>query len=680
MRRPLPESLSPEAACEVCVLDSRQDGGGVEIAGYKVLVVENEAIVALDAAARLEEMGLASIGPVSSAADAIELCESLDGEIDLALMDVQLRGPTDGVELAAQLSARWEIPSVFLTAYSDPQTLARITALEPYGYLLKPLDSAALTVTLHTALYRRAQERARAQAVREQRRLDVRYREILDHSHDGIVGVDVAQRIVVFNRGAEAIFGWPAGAVLGEPLDLLIPKASVAAHRGLVGSILEGSVVSRPMTLREVEGQRRDGSRFPAEVSISRHHVGGQVGVTAMVRDITERRRHEAQRHHAQKLETIGRLASSVAHDFNNQLVPIAGYAELLCRSLPEDDRRASDAREIRAAAERAARLTRQLLLFGRRDAAKPQLLSADAFLGELLGVLRRLVGSDISIEVALDAGSALLLMDPCFLEQILLNLVANARDAMPQGGELAIRTAVTPRSALPRTPVGPSATDYVVLSVQDTGEGIAPDDLNRICEPFFTTKVAGSGTGLGLSTVQSVVDRSQGLIDVDSELGRGTVFTVYLPVASGRAGTASGRPAFTPTPPEQPASARILIVDDDADVRRLAARVLRDAGHRTWLARTPAQARERCPEQLDLLITDLVIPEVPGDVLAAEMATRTGCAVLFMSGYGDEELARRGLGYGARAVLRKPFGARALEAAVGTCLGAAGGRAIGGE
>lgn len=636
----------------------------MDVLGRNILIVEDETIVALEMARHLRGMGVQVVGPVDTGEEALERTLSGDIPVHAILMDVRLQGPMDGIDTAARLrELACDVPVVFLTGLSDAHTLDRIAEVEPYGYLLKPFDERALWVTLHTALRRHEQEQARALEAQQRQLSDARYRAILDHSHDGILSIDAEQQVVVFNRGAEGMFGIPAKRAVGRPLSDFLP-AFGGAQQPFIDALLAGKVATRPTTLREMEGRRKGGEAFPAEVSVSRLSMDGEVLVTAIVRDLSDRKRLEAQFHHSQKLETMGRLASSVAHDFNNQLVPIGGYAELLCRTLPEDDARRGDAMEIRAATRRAARLTRQLLMAARRDVPQPVPLAVDGLVAELSDMMRRLIGSDIELEIDLQAEGARVLMDPSCLEQIVLNLVVNARDAMQYGGRIALATRVLEGDEVEGLRKG-SSESWLQLSVSDSGPGIPVELRPRVFEPFFTTKPVGVGTGLGLSTVQSIVQQARGQVSLQSEPGAGATFLVHVPLRE-RVSTAPGRDAAGDVPKVVLRDrVRILVVDDDEDVCRFTGRVLHEAGYDVHMAGSPTEALKACTSPRHLLITDLVLPTMSGAELASRVVAKVGCAVLYTTGYADEDLQGRGLSLSGSSLLRKPYGAQDLEAAV---------------
>ncbi|MGZ6269990.1 MAG: ATP-binding protein, partial [Candidatus Limnocylindrales bacterium] len=375
--------------------------------------------------------------------------------------------------------------------------------------------------------------------------------------------------------------------------------------------------------------------------------------------DVTERRRLEEQLRQAQKMEAVGRLAGGVAHDFNNLLTAINGYAELIRSQLDDDDPLAADVDEIRRSGDRAAGLTRQLLAFGRRQVLAAQVFDLDELVANLEAMLRRLISEDVEFATILGAGQVQIRADPGQIEQVILNLVVNARDAMPAGGRLTVETQ---RLELD----GPYAVDhlgvepgpYVLLSVSDTGAGMTPEVLAQAFEPFFTTKPAGQGTGLGLSTVYGIVTQTGGQVWGYSEPGRGSTFKVYLPAAGSE--ERPPEPAHSTTPGAAGGSETILLVEDEPAVLSLMATVLRRQGYRVLTASDAAaafQLAELEPGGIDLLITDVVMPGEPGSGLAARMHARwPDIPVIFMSGYAEQAVVRHGVLDGAAAFLSKPF------------------------
>jgi signal transduction histidine kinase len=366
----------------------------------------------------------------------------------------------------------------------------------------------------------------------------------------------------------------------------------------------------------------------------------------------------ESELRQSQKMEAIGRLAGGVAHDFNNLLTAISGYAELLLAELPAGDPKHEFADEIARAAERAAALTHQLLVFSRRQVLVPEVLDLNAVVGEMDKMLRRLIGEDVELDTALSPTLGQVRADRGQLEQVLLNLAVNARDAMPRGGRLTIETAnvqALRSAAEPGVSLAPGA--YVRLCVADTGQGMSPATQARVFEPFFTTKEPGRGTGLGLATVYGIVKQSEGHIAVDSEAGRGTAFRIYLPMVAARAPDLDrpSRLRGMPTGAET-----ILLVEDEAAVRALTRTVLDSSGYTVLEASRPEEALRLSDEHagpIHLLLTDVVLPGMSGRAISEQLTRRRpGVPVLYMSGYADHAIVRAGVFEPDVALLRKPF------------------------
>jgi len=375
-------------------------------------------------------------------------------------------------------------------------------------------------------------------------------------------------------------------------------------------------------------------------------------------RDITERKRLEEQLYRSQKLEAIGRLSGGVAHDFNNLLGLIIGYSEALQERIPPDDSYREAVDEIQNAGKRAAALTQQLLAFSRKQVLEPRILNLNAIITDIEKMLRRLVGENIAIDLLLASDTGMVKADRSQIEQVILNLVVNARDAMPEGGKLTIETGnwMLDRSTVLRHPyVIPGL--YAMLKVTDTGCGMDAELQSHIFEPFFTTKEKGKGTGLGLATAYGVIKQSGGYIWVDSEVGKGTAFRIYLPEVNATPDVVEEPKLATKVSTDQ---RTILVVEDEPSLRKLTRKTLRDAGHKVFEAADATQALElsrKTRESIDLLLTDVIMPGMSGKKLAEVLvAERMGISVLFMSGYTDGELATHGALQEGTAILRKPF------------------------
>jgi PAS domain S-box-containing protein len=421
--------------------------------------------------------------------------------------------------------------------------------------------------------------------------------------------------------------------------------------------------------------RRRDGSvfwgMFSATPASPDPATGRPTGAVVTFLDITERRRLEEELRQAHKLEAIGRLAGGVAHDFNNLLTVINGYADLLADGLPAGGPDRGYAEEVRKAGARAAALTRQLLAFGRKQVVQPRVLDLNAVLAGMRGMLGRLLGADVALRTEPAPRLPPVRADPAQLEQVILNLAVNARDAMPEGGRLTIRTAAVRFGDGAEPPGGIAPGSYVLLEVADTGAGMTEEVRSRVFEPFFTTKELGKGTGLGLATVYGIVKQSGGHIDVDSAPGRGTTFRVWLP--SSAEPVREPEPAAASRPPWGRGEA-ILLVEDDPHVRALAAQFLRQAGYSVVEAPTAPDALSRCAPAagpIDLLLTDVIMPELSGPVLAQQARQlRPGLKVLFMSGHTDDAVLRRAIRDEDVPFLQKPFSPDALARKVREVLG----------
>ena len=466
-------------------------------------------------------------------------------------------------------------------------------------------------------------------------------------------------RYVRVNPALAALTGLPVEAHRGRRIRDVLP-----ALAPIVEPILDRVIsTGKPVLDVEVEGptptspERR--RSFLASYYPISDNGGGLSGVGAVIVDTTEQKHLQEQLRQSQKMEAVGQLAGGIAHDFNNMLTAIKSFSELLLSDMPDDGQHRGDVVEIRSAADRAAALTRQLLAFSRRQLLQPVQLDINQVVRGLEDMLGRLLGEDIDCVWRLDPALDLAIADPSQIDQILLNLAVNARDAMPKGGRLTIETANVWIDQEYADRVGDvPAGRYVVLAVSDTGIGMDAETRGRIFEPFFTTKEPGRGTGLGLSTVYGIVRQSDGHISVYSEPERGTTFRIYLP----RSEALSRRvtPARLVTRPAPTGSETVLLVEDDPAVRLVAARILGRQGYRVFEAPTPEEALsivDRHAGAIDLIMTDLVLPQMSGRELAERvLETAPEIKVLFMSGYTDDAVIRRGLLEPGMAFLGKPF------------------------
>jgi two-component system, cell cycle sensor histidine kinase and response regulator CckA len=449
----------------------------------------------------------------------------------------------------------------------------------------------------------------------------------------------------------------------------LVTPAHRAAFNDLTGKALAGGSGNLEFELIGLRGARRWLETHAVPLRGPAGEVRAALSVT---RDVTERRRLEEQLVQAQRMEAVGRLAGGIAHDFNNLLTGILGYSDILRAGLAEDDPLRADADEVRKAADRAASLTRQLLAFSRRQVLQSRVIDLNKVVEEMERMLRRLIGEDVELVTACAADLGPVEADPGQIEQVIANLVVNARDAMPSGGRLVIETAnyeVDQRLASARsaemTP-GP----YVVLSVTDTGVGMDPETQAHLFEPFFTTKDVGKGTGLGLATVYGIVKQSGGFIWVYSEPGHGTSFQIYLPRAE--AEVASATDSAVPGTTEE-GTETVLVVEDEQLVRNLIAEELSRRGYTVLTAPNGidalslAHARDG---EVDVVVTDVIMPEMGGLELTQRLATMLpGIRIVYMSGYSELSVSND---VGPWPLLQKPFNARTLAGKIREVLDAA--------
>jgi PAS domain S-box-containing protein len=458
---------------------------------------------------------------------------------------------------------------------------------------------------------------------------------LLDATMDVVAIFDSERRFVLVNEAACAFYGRTREELVGARLDDFIGTERAQADWD---GFLTPERISQGM-LENVWDGEQDGKRLVMEVRATPEFTPDRH--LFVLRDITERKILEEQLRQAQKMEAVGQLAGGIAHDFNNLLTVIGGYAEIARHRIGAGPGSA-DLKEIQRAAERAAGLTRQLLAFARRQVLEPVLLDLNEVAGALVPMLSRLLATDIEIAMLAADGLPPVLADRAQLEQVVINLAINARDAMPEGGTLAIETL--------------HDQGLVHLSVSDTGTGIDPAHLERIFEPFFTTKEVGLGTGLGLSTVDGIVTQSGGRVDVSSQPGMGSTFTVILPAAPEDRGD---EPVARRNEPSLGGHETILLCEDEAAVRQLVELVLTGAGYTVLAAATPADALALCArygDGIDALVTDVVMPGMSGLELADRLHP---LRALFISGYSAEAVPP------GSAFLEKPFDHAALLAEV---------------
>jgi two-component system cell cycle sensor histidine kinase/response regulator CckA len=494
-----------------------------------------------------------------------------------------------------------------------------------------------------------------------------RYRTLADAAHDSIFIVERDTRITYANRAGTERFGGQWEDAIGKRLDELLPPAEAAD------------------IWREVSTVFATGTRHSFEASFETPHgalwletwlvpmAGGASApdaVMGVARDITARKLLEQQFLQAQKMEAVGRLAGGIAHDFNNLLTAIIGYSDLLLDRVGHDAALTADVKEVKKAGERAERLTRQLLAFGRKQMLTAQVVDLNEVLKELQKLLGRVIGEDVHLEIATPPDLERVKVDPCQIEQVVVNLAVNARDAMPRGGTLRIATRNVDLD-LEFTERHPGAAQgrHVALSVQDTGCGMTPEVLAHVFEPFFTTKGPGKGTGLGLATVYGIVNQSGGHIDIDTEPGRGTTVTLYFQSVTEAATVEKSIGAIEPATGTE----TILLVEDEPSLRHLMQRTLEQAGYKVLNAPTATDAVSmalQAGRRIDLLLSDVVMPDLQGpDVAQRIVRVHPKVKVLYVSGFTSQIALESGTLSRRAAFLPKPFTLQALTTKVRECL-----------
>jgi len=591
---------------------------------------------------------------------------------DVILCDHNIPG-YDGLSALRHARERQSgVPVIVVSGSIGEEEAVRCLEAGAADYLLKDrlqrLSSAVRRVVDHAETERR---QARTESAR--RELEVRFARFAEQSEDvfWFFGHDPI-RVMYVSPAVEKIWGYPVDAHCGDPrlwMRPIHPDDQTRVHRQYAAFISgESSEFWEEFRLLRPDGTLR---HIAFRVTLSRDDDGHTVGASGIARDVTERKELEDQFRQAQKMEAIGRLAGGIAHDFNNLLTAIIGYSELVLERVQNDPEISADIQEVKTAGERASRLTSQLLAFSRKQAVVPRVLDLNQIVSDVEKMLKRVIGEDVGLDLTPAPQLGRVKVDRGQVEQVLLNLAVNARDAMPRGGALHIGTAnVVLDDTFARHHAGAVPGRYVSLTVRDTGVGMNPEVAARVFEPFFTTKPVGKGTGLGLSTVYGIVKQNNGYVTVDSEPGVGTTFTIYWPEVDEPAevSPAEGSPLRTVDGIET-----VLLVDDEPGVRELVRKLLERHGYRVLAATDGADAlaiEKQHDGPIDLLLTDVVMPALNGPDLAQRLVRRRpAMPVLYMSGFAHQAMMGVGTISGHTDFLQKPFSSDTLALKVRECL-----------
>ena len=528
---------------------------------------------------------------------------------------------------------------------------------------ITPVRDVRGAVMQFVAIKQDVTQRKRAEALL--RESEERYRTLIETAQDVIFTLGMDGTILTLNPAFEQVTGWPCSAWLGEKFGGLVEAADAGLAQKMFVAVMGGEKPS-PFEMRV---HTKDGRPCVGEfITTPQIQNGKVVGTLGIARDVTERKHLQQELYHRQKMEAVGRLAGGVAHDFNNILTAINGYSEMAMWQLSEGDPLRHNLEEIHKSSGRAAALTQQLLAFSRKQILQPRILDMNVAVTGVEKMLRRLITENIELVTSLRAKQGWIKADPGQIEQVVMNLVVNARDAMPDGGHIVIETEdITVGSALAHRHADLKPGEYVMLTVSDTGHGISDDVKAHIFEPFFTTKPQGQGTGLGLATCFGIVQQSEGHIEVESKVGEGAVFRVYLPKVSASEVTPEEAPPAMHLPK---GGETILVAEDEPAVREFVVAMLRELGYNVLEAANGVEgcqlAQEKTDGKIDLLLTDIVIPEMGGRELADWFGqNHPQTKVLFTTGYTTDPRVGQAVRDGRVALLEKPFSPTTLASKV---------------
>lgn len=616
---------------------------------YRILMIESDSSFAGTIRGMLED-GQNSAFQVAQAESLGAAGPMLDAEnFDGILLDAQALGSggiSSAVKTYPQINS---LPVVALLSGQQEVIRKQLLDAGAAEYLVKKTLSQEL---LHRTL-RYAIERGRAE--RALRQSEQRFQDLFENAKDILFTLDLEGNFTSLNKSAEEVMGWTREEALSINLKSLVAPE----HANLCNQMMQRILNEEPLQHFEINLLRKDGRKALLETSARLIYSDGRKqGIQGIARDVTERRQLESMVRQSQKMEAIGRLSGGLAHDFNNLLCVISGHAELLSERLEETLPAARNVTQIKKAVDSAAALVRQLLAFSRKQVFHPQIVDLNAIVVETEKLLGRVIGEDVEFFTSLEPALGRVQVDPVQVEQVLVNLILNARDAMPQGGKLTIETCNMDLEEGSRCSGGIApAGKYVVLAVTDNGCGMDEEMQSRIFEPFYTTKELGKGTGLGLATVYGIVKQSGGFIWVYSELGQGTTLKVYLPRVEDPATTL---PSEQTKRDVRRGTETVLLVENAEPLRALAKEFLKSNGYAVLEADSGKEALRIAGAfsgPIELLLTDVIMPGMGGKQLAEQLTgVRPATKVLYMSGYPDDAIVQSGILGTGMVFLEKPF------------------------
>jgi len=586
-----------------------------------------------------------------------------EGRWDIILSEYNLPGFTAFQALELLNERNLDLPFIIVSEALGEEAAVEAVKAGAHDYIMKN-NLTRLVPSVSRELQEAKLRQKRRQDEESLREREERFREISASAQDAIIMMDYEGNISYFNKAAEKIFGYTAAEAIGKPLHhLLVPSEfHESFNKGYprFAQTGQGEIVGKSV---EMSALRKGGQEFPIGLSVSSVKIKGKWNAVGILRDITDRKSLEKQLRHSQKMEAVGRLAGGIAHDFNNLLTAITGYAELISMNLDPRDPLGRSVEEIKKAGEKASSLTSQLLAFSSNQALQPEIININDSVDNTYKMLQRLIGEDIDLITNLQPNLWRIKSEPGQIEQVIMNLAINARDAMPLGGKLTIATAnVHIDDDFTGRPVDVKTGPYIMLTMSDTGQGMDEKTKNLIFEPFFTTKDRDKGSGLGLATVYGIIRKHGGYINVYSELERGSTFNIYLPRII--EDNQTEKPSVSPTEKFR-GSETILLVEDDEAVRTVVREILQKTGYNVLETSSAGEAllvSEQHTGLIHLMVSDVVMPRMSGPDLAERLESwHPEMKVLYMSGYAGNAIVNNGMSLGGKAFIKKPFTTTAL-------------------